>query len=229
MRPITERLSPVIKFLVVANALLFAFYLVVRPARPFFDLHLVLTTATVLRGEFWQPLTSLFVHTDFINFFFNLLGLWWVGSTIERQVGTRRFLTIFFVSGLVANLIMVLLLARAGLGPVGAGCGSAVLAVYISYGTIFDRTPSRIWGSLVMEARTFTFILNGFVVLVDVTSLAWANLAAHVAAMLLGYVMVGGRGRGLAHLWAGLRAKQVRRRYQVLEGGRRGKGPQDLN
>jgi membrane associated rhomboid family serine protease len=229
MRPITDRLSPVIKFLVIADALLFAFYLVVKPARPFFDEHLILTTATVLRGEFWQPLTSLFVHTDPINLFFNLLGLWWVGSTLERQVGTRRFLTIFFASGLVANLIMVLLLARSGLRPVSSGCGSALLALYIAYGTIFDRQPARILGSLVMESRTFTWILIGFVVVVDVTSLAWAALAGHVAAMLLGYVMVGGRGAGLKDGWSRLRAKRVRRRYQVLEGGRRGNRPQDLN
>jgi len=198
---------------------------VVKPAQAFFQAHLILIPAIVLRGEFWQPLTSLFVHIDFITFLFNLLGLWWVGSTIERQVGTRRFLTIFFVSGLAANLILVLLVA-----PVAsAGCGSAVLALYISFGTIFDRAPSRILGSLVLEARTFTWILVGFVVVVDLTSLAWASLAAHSVAMLLGYVMVGGRGAGLGNLWTRLRAKRVRRRYQVLEGGRRGKGPQDLN
>jgi hypothetical protein len=46
---------------------------------------------------------------------------------------------------------------------------------------------------------------------------------------LRGYVMVGGRGQGLKRLWGSARAKRVRRRYQVLEGGRRGAKPEDLN
>src|SRR4051812_23541132 len=89
MRPITERLSPVIKFLVIADALLYAFYIFVEKAQPFFDQHLALTLAT-LSGEAWQPLTSLFVHVRFITFLFNVIGLWFVGATIEHQVGTRR-------------------------------------------------------------------------------------------------------------------------------------------
>jgi membrane associated rhomboid family serine protease len=224
LRPITDRLSTVIKLLVIADALMFAFYLVVKPLRGFFDLHLALTTA-VLRGEVWQLVTSLFVHVDPINFFFNVLGLWFAGATIERQVGTRRFLLLFFVSGLVSNLILVLLAPRDAMGMVGSGCGSSVLALYVAFGTIFDRTPSRVLGGLVLEARVLTFILIGFVLLVDLTSWVMPFLAAHVSAILLGYVMAGGRGAGIKRMFGGMRAKRQRRRYQVLEGGRGGKPP----
>ena len=229
LRPITDRLSPVIRFLVIADALLFAFYVVVKQSQPFIQEHLALGPGT-LAGELWQPVTSLFVHLDLISFFFNILGLWFVGATLERQLGTRRFLTIFFVTGIAANVVMVLLGAALARPMLTAGCGSAVLALYVSFGTLFDRTPARILGGLVLESRVFTAILIGFVVLADLTSGAWAALGGHAVAMLLGYVMVGGRGEGLRRLLGGLRAKRVRRRYQVLEGGRGGHGrPPYLN
>jgi membrane associated rhomboid family serine protease len=224
MRPITERLSPVIRFLVIAEALVFAFFLVVKQAQPFFREHLALTLAT-LAGEPWQPLTSLFVHIDPISILFNLVGLWFAGATIERQVGTRRFLTIFFLSGLVSNAVMVLAAAALHAPFISAGCGSAVLALYISFGTIFVREPVRFFGALVLESRVLTWILIAFVVLVDLFSAAWSALAAHLVAMLLGYAMVGGRGQGLHRWLTGARARSSRRRYQVLEGGRHGKPP----
>jgi membrane associated rhomboid family serine protease len=228
MRPITDRLSPVIKFLVIADALVYAYYVVVRESREFFQQHLAVG-GRFWAGELWQLVTSLFVHIDPISFFFNIIGLWWVGATIEHQVGTRRFLTIFFVTGLVSDTVLVLLSGPGGGQPLSAGCGSSVLALYIAFGTIMDRTPARILGSLVLEARTFMAILIGYVVVVDLSTGSLALLASHVSAMLLGHVLVGGRGRGIKALWGTLRAKRARRRYQVLEGGRRGGKPQDLN
>jgi rhomboid protease GluP len=228
MRPITDRLSPVIKFLVVANALLFLFYLFARDWRVFIEAHLALGPGT-LQGELWQPLSSLFIHLDPLSFFFNMLGLWFVGATIEHQLGTRRFLAIFFVTGLVSNLAVVFLSVYTAHSMITAGCGSAVLALYVAYGTIFDRTPARILGGLVMEARTFLAILIGFVLVTDLAARIWPVMAGHVVAMLLAYLMVGGRGEFVKHLWSRFRAKRVRRRYQVLEGGRKGGKPRDLN
>jgi membrane associated rhomboid family serine protease len=228
MRPITERLSTVVKALVVIEAVLFAFYVVVTPARVFFNEHLALGPGA-LKGELWQLVTALVIHLDPVSFFFNMLGLWFVGATIEHQLGTRRFLAIFFVTGLVSNLAVVFLSVYTAHSMITAGCGSAVLALYVAYGTIFDRTPARILGGLVMEARTFLAILIGFVLVTDLAARIWPVMAGHVVAMLLAYLMVGGRGEFVKHLWSRFRAKRVRRRYQVLEGGRKGGKPRDLN
>jgi rhomboid protease GluP len=230
MRPITERLSPVIRFLVIASAIIYGFYVVVPQLRELITLHLALGPNVVLRSEYWQPLTSLFVHIDFLNFFFNMLGLWFVGATIERQLGTRRFLTILLLTSLVANLAIIGVSLLTGRWLISAGCGSGVIALFAAFGTIFDRTPTRVLGGLVVEARIMTAILLGFTVLSDLAQQVWPLLAAHLVAILMGYVMVGGRGEGLRTLLGGMRAKKARRRYQVLEGGRRGgTRPEELN
>src|SRR5688572_3055936 len=105
MRPITERLSPVIKALVIAETLIFVFYVMVQGLKWFFVEHLALSAAA-LRGEVWQPVTALFVHLEGFSFFFSLIGLWFFGAAVERQLGTRRFLILFLGSGVAANVAM---------------------------------------------------------------------------------------------------------------------------
>lgn len=229
MRPITERLSPLVRAMVIINAAVFAFYVLVKQAQMFFNEHLALGPA-FFAGELWQPLTSLFVHTDFLSFAFNVLGLWFVGATVERDLGTRRFLVLFFVSGVVANVVMAAVSIGLGVPQLFSGCGTAVLGLFVAFGRIFNRTPSRVLGGLVLEARTLTTILVAFALLADITRGAWPSLAGDLVVVFLGYVLSGGRGAGLRDFMASWRTKRFKRRYQVLDGGRKsGKRPSILN
>jgi membrane associated rhomboid family serine protease len=223
MRPITDRLSPLVKGLVIANALLFTFYAMVKPAKPFFEEHLALGPG-LLAGELWQPVSALFVHLEPLAFFFNLIGLWFVGAMVERAIGTRRFLSLFLVSGVAANVATGLVSAALGRSDLFAGCGPAILALIVAFGAQYDRTPSRILGGLVLEARMLALILVGFSVLVDLSRGAWAALAGNLIAIVLGYLLAARHGQ-LRGIWSSMRAKRSRRRYQVIEGGRSGRPP----
>src|SRR3954447_15100977 len=101
--PIAERLTPAIKAMVIADALIFFFYVFAKSLQGPMREHLGLGPG-LFRGEVWQPVTALFVHFDPIGFLFNMVGLWFVGAFIEREHGTRRFLALFFASGILANL-----------------------------------------------------------------------------------------------------------------------------
>ena len=52
--------------------------------------------------HWWQYVTHLFMHGGFWHIFFNMYSLWLFGSMVERTVGTRKFLTLYFVCGLGA-------------------------------------------------------------------------------------------------------------------------------
>jgi len=90
----------------------------------------------------------------------------------------------------------------------------------VAFGTIYDRTPSRILGGLVVQARVLALILVAFALLADLSRGAWAMLVGDLVAIAMGYVLAGGRGEALKLGWTGWRARRSRRRYQVLEGGR---------
>ena len=213
-RPIAERLTPTIKALVVVQTVVYLFYAVVREVRPLFEAHLALGPG-MMRGELWQPFTSMFVHLNALTFVFNLIGLWFVGAFIERTIGMRRFLLLFFASGILAMVAMGLVMPLKTYA-LGEGCTYAVLALFVAFGRMYDRAPAQILGGLVMQARYLSMLLVGFAVVVDLVRGDWASLAATLVASATGFVLAGGGFGNVVGLW---RARRLRRRYRVLDGG----------
>jgi membrane associated rhomboid family serine protease len=227
MRPITERLSPTIRNLVIAEAVLFGLYVMAAPLRVPMTVHLALGPM-VAAGEFWQPATALFVHLDLWSFVFDLIGLWFVGATIERTLGRRRFLIIFLGAGLSANVAMALLMAALQWPGLYTGCGDCVLALFVALGVLFGRAEVRVFGSLVLQARVLTYILVGMSVLSALLQRAWPSLAGTLVAVGVGYFLSGGKlGPILNFLTRWTRPR--RSVLEVLEGGRGKRGKKYVN
>ena len=55
--------------------------------------------------EPWQIISYMFMHGGFMHIFFNMLALWMFGSPVEFQLGSKRFLFIYFSAGLGAVLL----------------------------------------------------------------------------------------------------------------------------
>jgi len=56
----------------------------------------------------WQPVTYLFLHGDIWHLLINMLMLWMFGRELELVWGKKRFLNYFFLCGVGAGLITVL-------------------------------------------------------------------------------------------------------------------------
>src|SRR3974390_416268 len=56
--------------------------------------------------RFWQIITYAFLHStaQLSHLLFNMLGLWMFGAEIERYVGPRRLLALYFASVVTAAL-----------------------------------------------------------------------------------------------------------------------------
>jgi membrane associated rhomboid family serine protease len=59
------------------------------------------------RGWVWQPLTAIFLHdySRLGHLLGNLFFLWMFGSPVAEELGTRRFLRLFVVGGVVAGVL----------------------------------------------------------------------------------------------------------------------------
>ena len=55
----------------------------------------------------WRFLTAIFLHGSFMHLFYNIFALGLFGSMLERLVGGKRFLIIFFITGILANTVSV--------------------------------------------------------------------------------------------------------------------------
>ncbi len=55
--------------------------------------------------QVWRLFTSLFLHASASHLFFNMLGLYFFGKVLEEEVDPKKFLLIYFLSGIVGNLV----------------------------------------------------------------------------------------------------------------------------
>lgn len=63
------------------------------------------------KGCVWQPLTALFCHGGWVHLLLNCVALLYFGWLLEKAVGTKRFLCVFLVGGVAANLLGLGLIA----------------------------------------------------------------------------------------------------------------------
>lgn len=52
----------------------------------------------------YRLVTSMFIHADIFHIFFNMYALYVVGSQVERYYGKKKFLIIYFISGIFGSL-----------------------------------------------------------------------------------------------------------------------------
>jgi len=77
----------------------------------------------------WQFITAIFLHGGIAHLFYNLFALIIFGLILEKLIGSRKFILLFLVSGIIANLISFAFY-HSSLGASGAIMGIiGVLAV----------------------------------------------------------------------------------------------------
>lgn len=52
----------------------------------------------------WTLVTHIFLHSGPIHLLFNMMFLFFFGPELERRIGGKRFLTVFFLSGIIAAI-----------------------------------------------------------------------------------------------------------------------------
>jgi len=97
--------TPVIKNLIIINALFF----LATMAFQSFDIHLdrILSMFYFDAEEFgiWQIATHMFMHGSVMHIAFNMLGLYFLGTNLERIWGSQRFLFFYLSCGLGAAFV----------------------------------------------------------------------------------------------------------------------------
>lgn len=90
------------------------------------------------RGFIWQLITYCFVHAGILNTAFELLSLWFLGSILEMNHGSRWMGELFFASVLgsgVAALGLSVILP--GSGALLYGCWGGIFGMLIAFGVLY--------------------------------------------------------------------------------------------
>lgn len=178
--PFAGHLTPWVRRLLAVN---FGVWLLmalgILPARLATDLF-GFSVATVLTRP-WSPLTYMFVHGGFMHVLFNMVGVFFFGPPLEREMGGTAFIRYYLICGVGAALTAVLLVGLIGT-PLVVGASGAVFGVMLAFAWKWPDAPIYIWGLLPVKAKWMVGVLG--------LGALWATMQA-------------GRGGGVAH-WAHL-------------------------
>jgi membrane associated rhomboid family serine protease len=214
MDAITARLTPTIKKIVIVLTTSFVAYLFAGPARALFTY--IALGPRVFHGQPWQLLTGLVIEVDPIVFLFNLLGLWFTGAMVERSLGTRRFLVLFLAAGVLSNVAIAATSQLWGWQP-PVGCWLAVHALFVAFARIFDREEMMIVPGLFVRARHIGIFWVVFALFMSAIRGDYPFVVGVVVSSITGFLLAG-RG-GLKEAFDTFRARRLRQRYKVLDGG----------
>jgi membrane associated rhomboid family serine protease len=188
-RPIRYSFFNATLFLIAANVLVF----LLTYAAPSIRGYLWLRPAAVVQlNAWWQLVTYMFCHANFMHLLLNMLSLYLFGVQLERRMGSGEFLLFYFLSGIGAGLATVLVNNATGQGLVFVvGASGAVFAVLLAFAAFFPDTRIFIFGILPMRAPTAVLVFAGIEVFSMFTNFnsGVAHLA-HLAGILVGYVLL---------------------------------------
>ena len=136
-------MTPVVRLLLVAN---FAAY-VLQMVSPLVEYFGVFVPRLVLIRP-WTIVTYMFLHGGFAHIAFNMLALFFFGPRVEDRMGSRRFLIMYFLSG-ISGALLQMLLSPAPM--VGASAG--IFGVMLCFAHYWPHHPIHIWGVLPVPAR----------------------------------------------------------------------------
>ena len=89
----------------------------------------------------WQLITCGFLHANFLHLAINMYALWMFGSDVERTIGSRHYLTLYFASLLCSSatqLTVVSLMTSTGIYPT-VGASGAIFGILLAFGMLFPR------------------------------------------------------------------------------------------
>lgn len=145
--------------LVVMNIAAFLLQCTVLP-RAFELVYLDLSAGGLRSGYLWQLVTFQFLHGSLGHIFFNCLTLYLFGRAVESALGTRKFVMLYFCSGVFGGLLHAF---AAIVWPnyfdvpvVGASAG--IFGVVAAFAMLFPDQPLLFMFVINMRARTLLWV-----------------------------------------------------------------------
>lgn len=136
----------------------------------------------------WQLVTYMFLHSvsDPWHIIFNMLVLWMFGSEVEKAMGTRRFLTMYFTAGIFAGIFGCLFTPN---NPI-LGASGAIFAVEIAF-AMFYPNATIIFFVFPIKAKYLVTIFAGITVF-NCLMPTGGNVAhfAHLGGLLYGFLFI---------------------------------------
>jgi len=143
MRMSFPKLTPVVKWLLIINIGVFIAAITIRPLGVFIYEWFELDARSLGRAlQLWRLITYQFLHDPnyYWHIFLNMLGLFFLGPTLERHWGSKRFLPFYLGCGVAGALFYMLLVGVRFLPPIPmVGASGAILGMLAACAILFPH------------------------------------------------------------------------------------------
>lgn len=173
------RFYPLITLILIIHLLVhLATTLPLLPSREIFTL-LAGVNLYIIEGEFWRILTPIFVHSGFAHLLFNSFSLVLFGPPLERILGKAKFLLVYLLTGIAANVATLLLEppTYTHVGSSGAifGLFGFYLAISMFRKDLLSKENSQIIITIAVIGVIMTFFQSNI------------NITAHIFGLIAGF------------------------------------------
>ena len=219
-------ISQALKILIGANVALF----VAQTLAPSLTWTFGLMPAAVLPDlHVWQLVTYMFLHASVSHILFNMLALWMFGTELERMWGTRYFLKFYFVTGIGAGALTVLVsflpfaFTESLRHSVVIGASGAIYGLLLAYALYFPDRPIYIYFLFPIPAKYFVMIMGALAFYSSLGDSGVAN-ATHLGGLLVGYLFLKSGSADpmgeVKYRYLKWKIDRARKKFDVYSGGR---------
>lgn len=156
--------------------------------------------------QWWQFVTYMFVHGGFWHIFFNMYSLFLFGSIVENMIGTKKFITFYFLCGFGAAALHLAVqgcevsyfINHGMYGAINAlkhtptvGASGAIYGLLLAYGMLFPESRlTLLFPPISLKARTMVLVFIGIELVSGVLSMDGIAHFAHLGGMLVGFILI---------------------------------------
>ena len=160
--------TPVVRFLIIANII--AFVLSVIAPSVFVDFSLSPDSVKSFMG--WTFVSYAFLHGGFLHILFNMLGLYFLGTPVEKWLGSKKFLALFFLGAVGGALVWLGFSWNENSVLIGASAG--VMAVLAYFCVFYPPVPLTFLIFFVLPVRLKPMTLLKVITAIEVFGLLFS-------------------------------------------------------
>lgn len=150
-----------------------------------------LSVSGAMRGRLWQLLTYQFLHGGPFHLLLNMMMFFFLGAEVERALGRRHFLTLYFLSGVLGGLGWLLLTYP--YEGICVGASAAIFGLLSAFAVLYPQREVTLLVMLVFPITLKAWVLAlalGCIQLLFTISPGVGGIAysAHLAGALAGLI-----------------------------------------
>jgi membrane associated rhomboid family serine protease len=216
----SERSPYGVKWLLIANIGIFipTFFL----SRTSFIEHLrvffLVPEAVVGHFAIWQLVTYMFLHGSISHILFNMLALYFFGTPLERDWGSKRFLRYYFLCGIGAGICDIILNLALGNNTRTIGASGAIYGLLLAFGVLYPNSTVFMYFVFPIKAKYMVMIVGAIAFLGATQVNSGVSDIAHLGGMLFGYAYLKLRFVDFGTIgreYEAWKLRRARKRFQV--------------